>query len=266
MPHILICNDDGVMAPGIWHLANTLSSYADITVVAPLTEQSATGMGITIHQPLHINKFKWSCGREVFGVNGKPADCVKLSMHTLFKENQPDMVVSGINRGNNMGRNVFYSGTVAAVVEASMKGIPGIAFSCCNHTEPDYETACEYIPEIVEYFFRNPLPPSTIMNVNFPDCESQDIKGLRLARQGKQYCSENPDKRLHPVGKQDYYWLGLQITTFDDESHNSDVALLQDNYITAVPLLIDQWTHNSYLEEQESAFNAFFSDSTLSPA
>src|SRR5262245_14985477 len=144
-PHILITNDDGIHAPGIKHLWKALQDIAQVTVIAPAAEQSAVSLSITIRNPLKIDKVTWSEGTEVWSVSGTPADCVKLGLSVLL-QNPPNLIVSGINKGNNAGRNMLYSGTVAAVIEGIMHDIPGIAFSCKDYVQPDYQATEKYIP------------------------------------------------------------------------------------------------------------------------
>src|SRR5262249_28069062 len=141
-PYILVTNDDGVHAPGIKHLWTALAEVADVVVVAPVSEQSAVSLSITVRHPLRIEKMEWPWAKEaqVWTINGTPADCVKLALSVILPH-PPQLIVSGINRGNNAGRNILYSGTVAAVIEGVMHNIPGIAFSVANYFHPDYAKA-----------------------------------------------------------------------------------------------------------------------------
>lgn len=141
-PHILITNDDGVNARGIWHLWNSLKDFARLTVIAPAQEQSAVGLGITIREPLRHQKILWPGNIEVESISGTPADCIKMALSVLLDE-KPDLIVSGINRGTNAGGNVLYSGTVAGAIEGTLKEVPSIAFSCYDYDEPHYEMAEE---------------------------------------------------------------------------------------------------------------------------
>ena len=146
-PYILVTNDDGVYAPGIKHLWKALAQFADVVVVAPSSEQSAVSLSITIRHPLRIEKIEWPWANHtpVWSINGTPADCVKLALSVILPH-PPQLIVSGLNRGNNAGRNVLYSGTVAAVIEGVMHNIPGIAFSVTDYAKPDYEKAERYNP------------------------------------------------------------------------------------------------------------------------
>jgi len=252
-PHILVTNDDGIYAPGIKHLWRALKDIADLTIVAPTIEQSAVGLSLTIRAPLRVNKVRWSEGLEVWSVNGTPADCVKLGLSVIV-EKPIDLVVSGVNCGTNAGRNIFYSGTVGATIEAVMQGIPGIAFSCYDFEEPDYEGAKEPITKVVEYIFENPLSEGTLLNVNFPSKKSHPkIKGFKLTRQGKERWIENPDKRFHPMGGSAYYWLGAKLHRIDEEE-DCDISWLNQGYMTAVPVYVGELTHHGHLDFHRKSF------------
>lgn len=263
-PKILITNDDGIHAPGIRHLWNALKDFADLVVCAPLAEQSAVGLSITIRHPLHIQKINWHAPVSLYhntnehvdavtwAVNGTPADCVKLGLSVIFDE-APDLVVSGINRGTNAGRNVLYSGTVAGAIESVMQGIPAIAFSCRDFMEPNYELYEKEIPLIVKHALENPLPQGTLLNVNFPDKSFTEVKGFRMTRQGKELWMENPDKRTHPAEGSEYYWLGAKIAQFE-EHEESDITWLKKGYITAVPVHVSELTDHGHLEAHRVSF------------
>lgn len=256
-PYILVTNDDGVYAPGIKHLWKSLSQIANVIVVAPASEQSAVSLSITIRHPLRIEKIEWPWteNTQVWSINGTPADCVKLALNVILP-NRPQLIVSGINRGNNAGRNVLYSGTVAAVIEGTMQNIPGIAFSVSDYANPDYENAERYIPSIVQYLLEHPLPSGTFLNVNFPKRIEKGIKGVRFAKQGMEYWAENPEQRNHPTEGSSYYWLGAKLAQFK-EDQDSDVVLLREGYITAVPIHICDLTHHSTVTQQREKFEKF---------
>lgn len=263
-PFILICNDDGVHAPGIKHLWHSLKDWADVVVVAPDREQSAVGLSITLRQPLTIEKISWDHSSRVYAINGTPADSVKLALSVIL-DRKPDLIVSGINRGSNAGRNVLYSGTVAATIEGTMKNIPSIAFSCADyHAYPNFETVQEYIPSIVNHVLENPLPPGVLLNINFPQkhCE---IKGIKLTHQGLEYWAENPDQRDHPAEQKSYYWLGAELKQFA-EDEGSDVCWLRKGYITAVPIQIHQLTDYKHLNAARDHFESAFSNLVKAPS
>jgi 5'-nucleotidase len=256
--HILMTNDDGISAEGIKHLWKSLKNHANLTIVAPAAEQSAVGLSITLRHPLHINPCHWPDDTPAWSINGTPSDCVKLGLGIIM-DSKPDLVVSGINRGNNSGRNTLYSGTVAGAIEAVMHDIPGIAFSCYDYHQTDYSVAESYIPKIVEYVMKYPMPKGTLLNVNFPSKSHKKIKGLKLARQGQGYWMENPDKRHHPSEGHSYYWLGAKLYECE-ESSDSDVYWLERGYATAVPLHVGELTHHDHLAAHKSQFEGWFED------
>lgn len=258
--HILVTNDDGIHASGIKELWNTLKPHADLTVVAPSREQSSVGLSITLRSPLSIEKIQWNCEEEnIWSVSGTPADCVKIGLKVIL-DKRPDLIVSGINRGSNLGRNVLYSGTVGAAIEGIMQGIPAIAFSCQDyHTEPDYQSAGNYIPTIVQYVIDHPLPKGTLLNVNFPQKNLGKFKGFKMVHQGSELWIENPDKRTHPVEGHHYYWLGSQLE-IGEIVEDSDDQWIKQGYITAVPVHVSNLTDRTHLEKDKLYFEKLFSE------
>ena len=251
-PRILITNDDGIYAPGIKFLWQALKDIAEVVVVAPVSEKSGSGVAITFHSPLKIEKVNWDSNTLVWAVNGTPADCVKLGLNILFKK-KPDLIVSGINKGSNAGRNVLYSGTVGGAIEGVLQGIPAIAFSCLDYLDPEYKIAEKHIPTIVNYALKDALPSGTLLNVNFPRKEVNYIRGIKLTRQGREFWTENLITRQHPAEGDDYYWLDLKRAQFDEEE-DCDISWLQQGYIAAVPIHIDQLTDHQYLLEKKASF------------
>lgn len=254
-PKILITNDDGIQAQGIKHLWNALKDLAEITIVAPAHEQSAVGVSITIRMPLHIHRIDWPEKVSAWSVTGTPADCVKMAMNVIL-DSKPDLVVSGINRGSNAGGNVLYSGTVGSIIESLFQGIPGIAFSCVDFFKTDYSKTEKYIPKIVDYVLKHPLPAGSLLNVNFPE-NVHEIKGIKLARQGKEMWVEDPHKRHHPLEEDHvYYWLGAKLKQFE-EHVDSDITWLSKGYITAVPVHVRELTDIAHLNQSKSHFEEF---------
>lgn len=253
-PKILVTNDDGIDAPGIRHLWNAVKGIGEIAIVAPTSEKSGSGVGLTLKQPLTIQPVKWDGETSAWKINGTPADCVRFALSVLFKE-KPDLIISGINRGSNSGRNVLYSGTVGGVIEGALKGIFGIAFSCESFDQPNYAHVESYILPIVQHFLLNPQEAGTVLNVNFPEIEGP-FKGLKLARQGRGFWAENPERRVHPDGD-DYYWHGGKWV-HHDEPEESDVALLKQGYITAVPIHVNELTDHQFLQKHKEHFEKLF--------
>jgi 5'-nucleotidase len=252
-PRILLINDDGIRAPGLKHLWKSLVDFVDLTIIAPSAQKSGVGVSLTLRKPLHIDEIPWERGTPAWQVSGTPADCVRLALSVIL-DFVPDLIVSGINQGSNSGKNVFYSGTVGGVIEGVLRDVPGVAFSCEDFKAPNYAVVEKHIYPIVDHLLKNPLPPHTLLNINFP--LNDEIKGYKLARQGRGFWMEDPDKRIHPEG-QTYYWLGGKWKDHD-ESEDSDVALLKQGYMTAVPIHVDELTHHAVLKDRKESFETLF--------
>lgn len=254
-PFLLITNDDGIHAPGIKHLWQSVQEYADVVIVAPHTEKSGCGLSITWTKPLHLRQVDWEMDTSAWSLNGTPADCVKMALAVLL-EKKPDMIISGINRGSNSGRTVLYSGTIGGVIEGALRGIPGIAFSFSDDEVPPLNTTKKYIFPLIQHFLKHPLPQGTILNVNFPYNCKETIKGFRMARQGKSYWKESPDKRIHPEGAP-YYWLGGTWGAVEEDPE-SDVAYLDQGYVTGAPIHVGELTcENAYQKHKEMTEKTF---------
>jgi 5'-nucleotidase len=258
-PFLLLTNDDGIQAPGLKHLWQAVHEHADLAIVAPNVEKSGCGLSITWAKPLRLQSVAWENGTPAWAVvNGTPADCVKMACSVIL-EKRPQMILSGVNRGSNAGRTVLYSGTAGGVIEGVYKKIPGIAFSFSDTEPPSLGTTRSYILSFLQYFLAHPMPEGTFMNVTFPYRCQEGVKGVSLAKQGSGYWVEAPEKRLHPEGLP-YYWLGGKWGEFEEDPE-SDVALLEQGYITAVPIQVSQLTHFTMLEQHKARFQQFFADS-----
>lgn len=258
-PKILITNDDGIQAKGLWHLWHALADKADVTIVAPSVQRSGASLALTLHKPLTIHPAPWTNSIPAWKINGTPADCVRFGLRVLM-EQKPDIILSGINHGSNAGRNVLYSGTIGGVVEGMLRGIPGIAFSSTDFENPRFELAEPYIWPIVQHILEHPLSLGTILNINFPS-NFEKFKGMKLARQGKGLWVEDPDRRIHPDG-QPYFWQGGKWA-HHEEPEESDVALLEEGYITAVPIHVEELTDHSFIKERKDHFESHFSKGSL---
>ncbi len=248
-PYLLITNDDGIGAPGIKHLWQAVHKKADVAIIAPHQEKSGSGLSITWTKPLHIRPFPWEKETPAWSLNGTPADCIKMALAVLL-EKKPDMIISGVNKGSNAGRTVLYSGTIGGVIEGILKGIPGIAFSFSDAEEPPLSVTEKYIFPLIQHFLKNPLPYGTLLNVNFPYRCKERIQGIRMAKQGKSYWKEAPDRRVHPEGAP-YYWLGGAWGSVEEEP-DSDVALLEEGYIAIVPIQVGELTCKATYERFKS--------------
>lgn len=257
-PTLLIINDDGIHAPGLKALYKALKGVAHIRIVAPQVQQSGVGVSITLRTPLTVSQVEWEDETPAWSVSGTPADCVRMAINVLLSET-PDLIVSGVNQGSNAGRNVLYSGTIGGVIDGIFRDIPGIAFSCEEFINPDYEVTKEPIEQIVSHILTAPLPKGTLLNVNFP--KNHPGKGVKLTRQGKMYIKEGFSKGIHPEGSP-YYWTGYSFTDFD-EHQQSDIYWLERGYITASPLQVNELTDLLYLEQHQASFENLFTPSQL---
>ena len=242
---ILISNDDGIQSPGLRALVRALKGLGEIWVVAPDREQSAVGHAITLSDPIRL--FPWEeleDADHTFAISGTPADCVKLALTELMPE-RPDVVVSGINCGENTGISIIYSGTVSAATEGTINGIPSIAVSVDSFTTREFQSAEQFARRVVELVLDRGLPEDTLLNVNVPNLELEQIKGVRVARQGRARFQETFMKRSDPRGKI-YYWMdGAKVALTE---MNTDGSALHEGYITLTPIRLN-FTHESFMHE-----------------
>jgi len=243
---ILLSNDDGIHAAGLEAMYRELKKLGKVWVVAPLEERSTTGHSLTIHKPLRMIDF----GDRHYGVSGSPADCVYLGIREVIGA-MPDLVVSGINRGGNLGQDVFYSGTVSAAREACILGIPAMAVSLAVDFSKDlpesrrnYATAAKIAVRAIRTLKKSPLPLHTLLNLNVPDSPLSKVKGIRLARQGFRHYSGTILKRKDHRGR-DYFWVGGQYLGFKKEQ-GTDVSAIDAGYAALTPLKLDT-TNNAHL-------------------
>jgi len=252
---ILITNDDGIMSPGISILVKYLKRVTrEIIVVAPDIERSATGHAITIRTPLWIKEV--SVNNEFLGyaVNGTPADCVKLAIHALSK-GKIDLVISGINRGANLGTDILYSGTVSGALEGALMEKPSIAVSSTDSDNPNFESAAEFVINFLRIFDVKNLPRFTALNINVPAMPYNEIKGWRITKQSKRRYSDYFEARKDPFGNT-YYWMLGEIIE-DDPSEDSDYMAVKSGYVSITPIsvfLTDQKLFE-YLKEVERTWH-----------
>ncbi|MBT7610479.1 MAG: 5'/3'-nucleotidase SurE [Bacteriovoracaceae bacterium] len=235
---ILICNDDGVYAPGIKALKAELMKIGDVTVVAPLEERSTTGHTLTLDHPLRIVEIE----KNVFGCSGYPADCGLLGLAEVMKDNKPDLVVSGINRGANLAQDIYYSGTVAAAREASFHNIKAISvstvidFGASKGSEERYETAARFVKELILTKIHESLPKYAMLNVNVPNVIDKDIVGIKASAIGFRHYSEEILKRTD-FKKREYYWIGGIYKGFENIP-GSDCNAVEEGNISVTPIQI----------------------------
>jgi 5'-nucleotidase len=238
--NILLTNDDGIWAPGLRAMYRALIDAGhEVTVVAPLTEQSAVGHAVTLSSPLRIKKVNDQSFLG-FGVSGSPVDCVKIALGTVYNL-QPDLVISGINNGANVGVDILYSGTVAAATEAALVGIPSLAVSVDNFNPQDLSRQAEFVQEFMHSITWTSLPLRRVLNLNFPDLPIRECKGLRVCAQTQAVYEDWYDERTDPRGRR-YYWLCGEILPQNLEP-DTDRTLLTQGYITLTPLTFDFTDH-----------------------
>jgi 5'-nucleotidase len=240
MLHILITNDDGVMAPGLLALVQELRAIGKVTVLAPDHNWSASGHVKTLERPLRVKEVRLADGTPALASDGAPSDCVALAALGLLPQ-KLDMVVSGINPNANIGHDVTYSGTVTAAMEAAIWGLPGVAVSLnspVNHLEQlDYHPAARYARQIVEAVIAHGLPKDTLLNVNVPYLPHPEIKGLYVTRQGLRVYRDLLVERADPRGRP-YYWIGGEAPTAVPEE-GTDFGALEAGYVSVTPLQLD---------------------------
>ena len=229
---ILLSNDDGYFAPGIEHLARALAEIADITVVAPERDRSWASNSLTLDRPLSLRR----AANGFHYVNGTPTDCVHLAVTGMLDE-LPDLVVSGINLGANMGDDTIYSGTVAAATEGFLLGIPGIAVSLCSKAGAHFETAARVAREIVETVVRERPQAPLLLNVNVPDVAYERLQGIRVTRLGKRHKAEPVVRSETPRGET-VYWVGAAGGAAD-AGEGTDFHAVANGFVSVTPLQID---------------------------
>jgi 5'-nucleotidase len=256
---LLVSNDDGIFALGIRTLANTLAAAGhQVTVVCPDRERSATGHGLTLHKPIRAESITsvFAAGVSAWACSGTPSDCVKLALGARL-DTPPDMVLSGINHGSNLGTDVLYSGTVSAAMEGAMEGIPSLALSLTSFSCQEFQPAADFAATLVAQLSDSPLAQVMLLNVNVPAIPATEIMGVAITRQGVRRYFDQFEKRVDPRGKT-YYWLAGEIleevaesglaspealklkgTDYDQawfQQIPTDVQAIRQNYITLTPL------------------------------
>lgn len=243
-PLIMVCNDDGITAPGIEALVQAMSELGDILVVAPDSPQSATGHAITISKPLRLEK------NHVFGehipsyqCSGTPADCVKLAVDKVLHR-KPDLLVSGINHGSNSSINVIYSGTMSAALEGGIEGIPAVGFSLLNYSyDADMTASKHYAKIIASNILKHGMPEDVVLNVNIPDGTLDELKGIKICRQARARWVEEFDERTDPNNRK-YYWLTGKFLN-NDKGEDTDEWALAHKYVSVVPVQFDLTAHHA---------------------
>ncbi|ALJ05165.1 stationary phase survival protein SurE [Pseudalgibacter alginicilyticus] len=243
-PLILVTNDDGINAPGIRTLIDVMLTIGNVVVVAPDSPQSGMGHAITLDSTLYVERLIVN-GKKTneYSCSGTPADCVKLGIKEIL-DRRPDICVSGINHGSNSSINVIYSGTMSAALEAGIEGIPSIGFSLLDYSwNANFEACKKYVKLITENVLKHGLTKGVVLNVNIPNVDQKEIKGVKICRQAKANWEEKFDKRISPQGR-DYYWLSGKFVNLDN-GEDTDEWALTNNYVSVVPIQFDLTAHHS---------------------
>lgn len=241
---ILVSNDDGYLATGINVLTEALEAVADVVVVAPDRNRSAASNSLTLESPLRVKK----TGDNRYNVNGTPSDCVHLALTGLLEE-EPDLVVSGINHGANLGDDVIYSGTVAAAVEGRFLGLPTIAVSLVGHHLKHFDTAARVVVELVQKIETAALSPDTVLNVNVPNRPYDELEGIRAARLGFRHKSEPVVRSKDPHGRT-IFWVGPAGGGLDS-GDGTDFQAVEQGAVSVTPLKVDLTRHDSLPQIKE---------------
>ncbi len=248
---ILVTNDDGIFSSGIFSLWEVAKEFGDVTVVAPNSEQSAVSHGITISKPIYIKEITRKNSFNGYAVSGTPADCVKIALKNIMNST-PELILSGINIGSNLGNNIIYSGTVSAAIEGSFLGIPSFAISL-DTSDPisSFTSSKSIIHKIINKLELSKIPLGSILNINIPNCNIDEVKGIRITKQGNQYFKDSFEECFNPKGVP-YYWIKGE-TVDKDRSLEFDGYAIKNNYISITPLSF-KMTDHSFFDELKKSF------------
>ena len=243
LPLILVLNDDGVDANGIKALTEVARHFGNVVVVAPSRSQSGKSHAITFSNPLRYKQTYHSSGLKVYKVHGTPVDAFKVASCEILKEQKIDLLLSGINHGSNTSSSLIYSGTMAAVIEGCLNGIPSIGFSLAdNNGHSDFEPYKMFVYEIIYRAMRNQLPPDVCLNVNIPPIPKEEILGYKITRQAMNHWHEELEMRTDPIGRP-YYWLSGHLGD-EDKGEDTDEWAVRNNYISVQPVQVDMTAYH----------------------
>jgi 5'-nucleotidase len=246
---ILVTNDDGISSRGLFSLKQALDDVGDVTVMAPDREWTASGHAKTMHKPLRISEITLPDGSSAYMSNGAPSDCVALVVLGFLSE-LPDLVVSGINLGANVGHDVTYSGTVAAAIEGTISGIPSMAASLDTYEDADFTYAGRVVAYLARQVLAHGLPPSVLLNVNVPNVPPGEIAGVEITKLGRRLYRDELIRRQDPRG-QDYFWIGGERPTGVAEDEGTDIWALAHNYVSITPVHLDM-TDYGFIDQLRS--------------
>ncbi len=252
---ILVSNDDGIAAVGIKTLVARLAKEHEVYVVAPDRERSAAGHSLTLHTPLRVEELESKLGaKKVFVTSGTPGDCVRLGICAILDQNElPDIVISGINHGPNLGVDIIYSGTVSCAMEGSILGYPSMAVSLASMSPDDshYEMTADFVATFLPKIDIKNFPKKTVLNVNTPALDEQDIAGVQITKLGTKMFTDSYEKRVDPRGKV-YYWMAGELTTKHEED-GTDISAVRSNRVSITPVTFEM-THKTILSDIENSF------------
>ena len=253
---ILITNDDGYDAVGLKHLVEVLKPLANITVVAPALNQSACAHSMTLSRPLQMKSY----GDDMYYIDGTPTDCIFISLNTLFEEKKPDLVISGINIGSNMGEDITYSGTVAGAMEAVLQGVPAIAISQVynnlndNTNKNDWnfclakKTIFDIAKKILEDDF--PLGERKLLNINIPQIELNECNGIKITKAGYREYGNDSHSHRNPRGEE-FHWIGLHPLIWQSDDKSCDFEAINNNYVSITPIKLDMTSYDDIKKLKE---------------
>ncbi len=244
---ILISNDDGITANGIRCLSEVLAQNNEVYIIAPDRERSAAGHSLTLHTPIRVDEVEpFGNIKRAWITTGTPGDCIKIGINAILSANeQPDIIISGINHGPNLGADILYSGTVSCAMEGAMLGVPSIAVSLASmHYEPDnFRFSAKFINALLPKLSQFTFPKKSLLNINIPALDEDDISGVAITELGRKMFTDNYEKRIDPRGKV-YYWMAGELIT-EPVDANTDIAAVRNNKISITPVTYEMTNENT---------------------
>ena len=241
---ILLTNDDGIGSPALAQLRRVLTAFGRVITIAPDRNQSATSQSLTLHRPLRIHE----AGEDTYSIDGTPTDCVLIAFHGQMGE-PPDLVVSGINQGPNMGEDVFYSGTVAAAIEGVLQGVPGVAASLVTRQVTDFREAADVVGRLIRQVLERGLTRRLLLNINIPFIPASTMKGVRITRLGTRVYEDTLVRKVDPRGR-DYYWIGGEDPVWRPDE-GTDFHAVDAGYVSVTPLQLELTDHAMRTDMEE---------------
>ncbi len=249
-PLILVTNDDGITSRGIQHLITIAKEFGEVVVIAPNKPQSGMGHAITIGETLRLDRSTLFDGVEAYECSGTPADCVKLGKNFLMEEQHIDLVLSGVNHGNNSSISVIYSGTMSAAIEAAIENIPAVGFSLCSYDpEADLDHTSKFMRIVIAQALENDMGTGIALNVNFPEKSTEELRGIKICRQAKASWQEQFEERYDPHNRR-YFWMSGEFVN-SDKGEDTDEWAIANNFVSIVPCQYDMTAHHQIAQLNE---------------